>query len=214
MTKKTTHNLLYGLVLIGGHSTRMQADKASLDVHGRSQLEVCFDLLKAKCDKAFVSTREDQYADDRLEGFPLIYDIEPFMEIGPLGGILSAMTQHPEASWLVLACDLPYVTEQTLAFLIKERDPNYDATAYISTSDDLPEPLCAIYEAHALDDILDYRKEGGRCPRKFLINSDINLLQQPDKNALFNMNNPAEYRKAKSYFRSAKKNPHVSPNNN
>lgn len=193
-------NSLYGLVLAGGKSTRMKQDKATLDVHGKSQLTFCYELLAPVCDQVFISTRQDQLDSRNLKDYLQIHDIEPFLNSGPLGGILSAMMQHPEADWLVVACDLPYLTPKTIKYLTQKRNRKKMATAFISTEDNLPEPLCAVYEAHALDALMNFRKDGGLCPRKFMMNHDVELLAQPDKKALINVNNPEEYRKARSFF--------------
>ena len=194
--KKSVVKKLYGLVLVGGKSTRMKTDKAFLEFHGKIQSVYCYELLSEYCEKVFMSNRKDQREDTGQKGFPQIHDQEPFLGIGPLGGILSAMTTYPDVSWIVLACDLPFVTEKTIHWLIDNRDPAKQATAYQSTHDGLPEPLCAIYESHALKDLLAYFQNQKTCPRKFLINSNVELLKQTDTISLDNINNPEEYRNA------------------
>jgi molybdenum cofactor guanylyltransferase len=204
MDVKPKKNSLYGLVLAGGKSTRMKKDKSALDIHGKSQIAFAYELLTQYCDQVFVSIRKDQSQSELFKNYLQLYDSDPFLNIGPLGGILSAMTQHPEADWLVLACDLPYVTPKTIKYLIEHRNREKVATAYISEEDDLPEPLCAIYEAHSLDQLIDYRKNNHICPRKFMMNTDVALVKQPEKNSLINVNNPDDYRKAKSFFKNLK----------
>jgi molybdopterin-guanine dinucleotide biosynthesis protein A len=204
MDLKPKKNSLYGLVLAGGKSSRMKKDKSALDIHGKSQIAFAYELLTPYCDQVFISIRKDQSQSELFKNYLQLYDTDPFLNMGPLGGILSAMTQHPEADWLVLACDLPYVTSKTIKYLIEHRKTDKVATAYISEEDDLPEPLCAIYEAHSLDQLLDYRKNNHSCPRKFMINSDVALVKQPEKHSLINVNNPDDYRKAKSFFKNLK----------
>ena len=43
---------LYGLVLAGGRSSRMQRDKAALDYHGRTQLEWAMSLVQRHVQRA------------------------------------------------------------------------------------------------------------------------------------------------------------------
>lgn len=186
---------LYGLVLTGGESKRMKQDKSLLDYHGKSQTEYCFQLLSRFCTKVFVSNREDQAGLPSHKDLPQIHD--RLGNIGPLDGILSAMTAHPRAAWLVLACDLPYVNEQVLTTLTKKRDRSKIATAYRSTHDGLPEPLCAIYEPESITVLFDSLSEGNTRPQKILINSDVTLIDQDQKTSLDNMNNPEEYRSFK-----------------
>ena len=138
---------LFGLVLAGGASTRMGRDKAGLAYHGRSQLQWTFDLVAKVCDAAFVSVRPDQRDDALRASFPQIVDLQP--GIGPIAGISAALQQHPKAAWLVVACDLPFMTDAALLQLIEHRDPTRVATAYRSSHDRLPEPLCAIWEPTA-----------------------------------------------------------------
>ena len=196
LEKQKSKSLLYGLVLAGGKSTRMKVDKSVLHYHGKTQVEHAVQLLKKYCDKVFISNREDQ---NDLQGHnvaPQIHDQPEFNNIGPIGGILSAMTTYPGVSWFILACDLPFVTDKTLQNLINSRNFAKPATAYISVHDQLPEPLCAIWEPQIYSLITNFIKQGTLCPRKILINANANLISPQQKNALDNINNPEEYKQA------------------
>jgi molybdopterin converting factor subunit 1 len=182
---------LFGLVLAGGASTRMRTDKAALQYHGQPQLRWAFELVAKFCAASFVSVRPDQRDDAARAGHPQIVDRQP--GIGPIAGISAALLEHPKAAWLVLACDLPFLTERTLQHLIANRDPHKIATAYRSTHDRLPEPLCAIWEPAARAPLLAYIASGKQCPRKFLIDSDTALLDLPERQALDNVNTVEEF---------------------
>jgi molybdenum cofactor guanylyltransferase len=191
---KATKHRVFGLILAGGYSKRMGQDKALLEFHGKPQVEYLLDLLKPFCGKVFLSKRADQKP---YKNFRSINDASEFADAGPLSGILSAMKEYPESSWLVLACDLPYVTNKTLQALVARRNPQRTATAFISTLDSLPEPLCAVWEGHAYHSIVKLFKEGIHCPRKILIKSNTQLLKQNDPHWLDNINTPEEYAKIK-----------------
>jgi molybdopterin-guanine dinucleotide biosynthesis protein A len=186
---------LFGLVLAGGASTRMRTDKAALQYHGQPQLQWAFELVAKFCAASFVSVRPDQRGDAARAGHPQIVDRQP--GIGPIAGISAALLEHPKAAWLVLACDLPFLTEHTLEHLIAHRDANKIATAYRSAHDGLPEPLCAIWEPAAREPVLAYLATGKQCPRKFLINSDTKLLDLPENQALDNVNTVEEFAAAR-----------------
>jgi molybdopterin-guanine dinucleotide biosynthesis protein A len=182
---------LFGLVLAGGASTRMRTDKAALQYHGQPQLQWAFELVAKFCAASFVSVRPDQRGDAARAGHPQIVDRQP--GIGPIAGISAALLEQPKAAWLVLACDLPFLTEHTLEHLIAHRDASKIATAYRSAHDGLPEPLCAIWEPAAREPVLAYLATGKQCPRKFLINSDTKLLDLPESQALDNVNTVEEF---------------------
>jgi len=173
----------------------MGQDKALLEFNGKPQVEYINDLLEKYCSKVFLSKRNDQKT---YKNLPCINDAEEFSNHGPIGGILSAMKEYPDVSWLVIACDLPFITEETVQTLLLRQDPQKIATAFISTQDKLPEPLCAIWEGHAYGSILELFKEGIHCPRKILIKSNAHLLKQTNPHWLDNINTPQEYEEAKS----------------
>jgi len=196
----STHAPLYGLVLAGGRSSRMQRDKAALAYHGRTQLEWAMELIKPFVERAFVSVRPDQQSDPVRAQFAQIVDTAE--NLGPIAGIMAAQAAHPEAAWLVLACDLPFLDAATLKHLVWARQEDKPATAYRSSHDGLPEPLCAIYEPASRDGIAAYIATGKNCPRKFLIRSDAHVIDEPNPRALDNVNTPEEYGSAMSSFSS------------
>jgi molybdenum cofactor guanylyltransferase len=191
---------IYGLVLAGGKSSRMQRDKAALSYHGRTQLDWAMELIRPFVARAFVSVRPDQTLDAVRAKYPQIIDTHE--NLGPIAGILAAQAAHPDVAWLVVACDLPFLDAATLKHLIWARQSDRIATAYRSSHDGLPEPLCAIYEPASRPAVTAYIASGKNCPRKFLIQSNAHLLEEPNPRALDNVNTPEEYGSAMSSFKS------------
>jgi molybdopterin-guanine dinucleotide biosynthesis protein A len=183
--------VLYGLVLSGGRSTRMKRDKAKLEYAGKPQLERAMELISPVVERSFVSLRAEQRSDPQRAAYEAITDLKP--NLGPLAGIQAALHAHPQNAWLVLACDLPFLDAATLQHLIARRAPTRLATAFRSRFDDLPEPLCAIYEPASLPAIEAWIAQGENCPRKWLSRSDVELLALPELRALDNVNTAEEY---------------------
>lgn len=192
---------LFGLVLAGGASSRMQRDKAALVYHGKPQLQWAYELLTEVCAATFISVRPDQRDEPARAGLPQIVDRQP--GIGPIAGISAALHQHPKAAWLIVACDLPFLTRELLQDLVAHREPQRVATAYRSAHDSLPEPLCAIWEPAARESLQAYIDADKRCPRKFLISADTLLLDLPYASALDNVNTPQELVAAQGALDSA-----------
>jgi molybdenum cofactor guanylyltransferase len=198
MSSPSPNAPLYGLVLAGGRSSRMQRDKAALAYHGRTQLEWAMELIAPFVERAFVSVRPDQVRDPVRAKFAQIVDTHD--NLGPIAGIMAAQAAHPGVAWLVLACDLPFLDASTLKHLVWARQADRPATAYRSSHDGLPEPLCAIYEPASREGIASYVATGKNCPRKFLIRSEAHLIEEPNPRALDNVNTPEEYGTAMSSF--------------
>src|SRR5260370_25025614 len=185
-----------GLILAGGSSWRMHRDKAALQYRGKSQLDRAFESAARHVARVFVSVRANQTADPTRAQRPMIVD--SVAGEGPIVGIRSPLAPHPEAAWLVLACDLPFLSDAALSQLLRERDLAGLATAYRSTHDGLPQPLSAIWEPGAAAALESYQAGGGHCPRKFLIRHAVLRLEPQDRRALDNVNTPEEYAEARA----------------
>jgi molybdopterin-guanine dinucleotide biosynthesis protein A len=192
---------LYGLILAGGSSSRMQRDKAALTYQGQTQLDRAFALARRHLEQVYVSVRASQVSEPTRAHRPMIVD--SFSGEGPIIGIRSALAAYPQAAWLVLACDLPFLSDAAVEYLLRERDATGLATAFKSAHDGLPEPLCAIWEPAAAAALGDYQKNSGICPRKFLIQHAARLLDPLDAHALDNVNTPEEYAQAAAQLATA-----------
>ncbi|MDH3532975.1 MAG: NTP transferase domain-containing protein [Gammaproteobacteria bacterium] len=183
-----TASPIYGLVLAGGESRRMGQDKALLARDGQSQLAHMVELLGRVTDRVFVSARAEQQQESERRRFAQI--IDRVTGIGPVAGILAALHEYPQADWLVVACDLPNIDRATLEFLLEQRSAEEPFTAFKSSYDGLPEPLCALYRSGSEAIIQEFVDAGIVCPRKILIRSATRLLEQPNPRSLDNVNTP------------------------
>jgi molybdopterin-guanine dinucleotide biosynthesis protein A len=181
---------LLGLVLSGGRSQRMGTDKGELSFGRGTQLDKACSLLQELCREVHVSCRPDQIDSPSRSDKRLLVD--RFLGFGPLGGILTAMHTRPEAAWLVLACDLPFLDEELLRGLLRARDGLRLATAY-AASDGMPEPMCAIWEPHALPRLHQLLGLGFDCPRKTLMRSRIRLVHAAEPARLENVNERSRF---------------------
>ena len=185
---------VYGLILGGGHSTRMGEDKSKITYHGKSQVEYLYELLENKTEKTYLSCRQEQTSSSKLNRISTIED--RFLGFGPTGGILSAFQKHPNAAWLVVACDMPFVNAEVINDLIKGRNPYRLASCFYNEERKWPEPLCAIYEPKAALRLGQYLAMGNPCPRKVLMNSSIENLKPISQTILGNVNTPEEFQEA------------------
>ena len=184
---------LRGLLLAGGRSTRMGRDKASMILRGdgNTQAANALRLLEGSCDGVFLSLREGQ---EKPEGCGSVEILRDAVSCGgPLAGILTAMRHDPEAAWLVLACDLPFVDPHVISRLLAGRNDS-PFTAFASSVDGLPEPLCALYGPKALPILEEHAARGHVCPRHIMAEEGAQLLELPAaaRHALENINTPRD----------------------
>lgn len=192
---KDSKPVLNGLVLAGGKSIRMGYDKSRINWHGKEQQYHIVDLLTNICGEVFISCRDEQ-KEKVITDYKIITD--SFTGLGPYGAILSAFREQPDAAWLVAACDLPLLNKATLQFLVNNRNASSLATAFLSTNDNLPEPLITIWEPRSYPALLNFLSQGFTCPRKFLINNkNVTLLHTPEPAALKNVNTPEDVQEVK-----------------
>jgi molybdopterin-guanine dinucleotide biosynthesis protein A len=190
--------LLNGLVLAGGKGKRLGRDKGLIKWLGKEQRYHIADILKAQCAEVYISCRSDQRA-EILEGYKSLPDT--FLDLGPYGGILSALRAQPDRAWLVVACDLPLLDTDTIQFLIANRNRKTIATTFKSPHDGLPEPLITIWEPESYPVLLSFLAKQYSCPRKVLLNSETTVLEPPDPDALMNVNTPEDAEKAEAILR-------------
>jgi molybdopterin-guanine dinucleotide biosynthesis protein A len=184
---------LKGMVLAGGKSKRMRFDKGQLVYHSKPQREHMGDVITGFCEATFLSCRFDQ-VDALAAEYPPLFDT--FFDLGPMGALLSAFRSDPNAAWLSVACDLPFLDEKTIDYLVNNRNPSAIATAFKSPENEFPEPLVAIWEPKSYPVLLQFMAQGHSCPRKVLINSKVHLLDAPNPLALKNVNTPEEFDEA------------------
>ncbi|MDR3628956.1 MAG: molybdenum cofactor guanylyltransferase [Desulfocapsaceae bacterium] len=134
---------VWACVLIGGRSSRMGRAKHLLkDGLGRTWLARTVELLRPLVHGVVVAGRgeipEDAGEMIRLADVP--------GAAGPLAGILAALRWFPAVSWLVVACDMPDITEDALRWLLSTRRPGIWGTLPRLQEEGYLEPLLAHYD--------------------------------------------------------------------
>ena len=180
---------LYGLVLAGGRGTRLGRDKGELDYHGLPQAAWGLRLLEPFCSERFVSVRPEQIDTPAYRELPTI--IDRGLSVGPASGVAAALLRAPRAAWLVIAADMPLLTDAVLAALVAQRDPSVLATAY-RRDGGRPEPLCAIWEPAAGARLGGEGAEHGISLRRLLEDGPARLLDLADNEVLTSVNTAAD----------------------
>jgi molybdopterin-guanine dinucleotide biosynthesis protein A len=192
---------IWGLVLAGGESRRMGADKGRLEYHGSAQARWAWRLLADVCDKAYVSVRPPQARVVPYRDLPLIVDGGE--AAGPAAGLAAAWRRHEGVAWLVLAVDMPLVDRALLDVLIGGRAPRRLATVF-RHPDGILEPLCAIWEPVARETLRRRLGEGRASLRGLLETAKVRALVPKAAWRLANANSEDERKALRSAAREPK----------
>lgn len=183
-------------ILAGGRARRLGGrDKSRIVVGGRTILARQLDVLRRLVPRVvIVASDVEAFADAEV---PVLPDVVP--GCGSLGGIYTALVAAA-GPVLVLACDMPFVTE---AFLARVVEAGRDVDVAIPRGRDGYHPLCASY-GQACAGPLRRRIEQGALKVVDLL-ADVRVREigpdeiapfDPDGLLLLNVNTPADVARA------------------
>ena len=92
---------------------------------------------------------------------------------------------------------MPFVNKELIEFLISKRNPKKIATAIKGKGKEFVEPLITIWEPKSYPILYGYLSQGYSCPRKVLINSDVEIVEVADY-FIQNINTPEDFKQAKN----------------
>jgi molybdopterin-guanine dinucleotide biosynthesis protein A len=190
-----------GFILVGGQSSRMGTDKSRLSFGKQTAVERIAGALGPLTTRVRLVGSRNRAAAVDLESIP-----DSYPGWGALGGIHSALSACHSEWAVIVACDLPLVSQQLFLRLwqLLTRDPEtFDAVVPIQP-DERPQPLCAIYRRSSCSKAADKLiAEGEHKPRVLLANVRTRrvefheLADLPGAEHLFlNMNTPKDYEQA------------------
>lgn len=168
----------------------MGTDKGLLHYHAKPQRDYAAALLAPFCEKVFLSLNQEQAVNTSNA------IIDEFPNAGPLGGIWSAMRQHPQVAWLVVACDMPFLNEQIINCLVQHRNTTQQATVFQHPDTGHIEPLVSIWEPAIYQYTEQYFLASKRSPQQLLATAAIHIVNPPDALFLQNINNTEAFEEA------------------
>ena len=187
-----TNSQLTAIILAGGRGVRMGGPKTELQVGGRRLIDRAVELCGAVLPRVLV-IRGTQPRIPRLQ-VPQLPDAWP--DHGALGGIHTGLKACPGAGALVLACDMPLMESEFLAFLSSHAG---DGDVVVPRSRSGLQPLCAIYHSTCLPAVERALRAGMRqilAVYPAVQTQELALDQYPqwaDREDLFtNLNTPAD----------------------
>jgi molybdopterin-guanine dinucleotide biosynthesis protein A len=165
-----------GVILAGGYSRRMGADKGALKIAGEPAVVRLYGLLATAVGEVVVSVRPEQLdgpGGATYAGLPCVLDDDSGS--GPLGAIVSVARRYPDRALLVVAVDLVGLTADSIDRLLAARRPGVAVVAARQRSEasTAAHPLCAVWAVPALDRATAAWKAGERSPLRVLAALDL-----------------------------------------
>ena len=109
--KKTNIN---AYILAGGKSSRMGNDKGLMMMHGKAMVSFVIEQLEDAVANIVIVSNNPEYAGF---GYEVIPDL--IMDIGPAGGIYSALHHTNTKKIFIVSCDMPYIEKNAIALMLK-----------------------------------------------------------------------------------------------
>ena len=131
-----------GIVLAGGKSSRMGYDKGLAKVGERKMIELVIQSLKKVCDEIIIISNTNAY---NYLNVPVYVDL--IKECGPIGGIFTGLFHSQTEHNLIVACDMPFVSDKLLTTVINNCKNNQMVIPSINHQ---LEPLCGYYNKDIL----------------------------------------------------------------
>ena len=201
LSAQPVQRALTGVLLAGGRSRRMGADKAALRFRGELLLPQLAGRLADCCDQVIVVRREGQELPALPQGVRVVQDLVPGM--GPLGGLLTGLAAAPTPFVFLAACDLPLLDVGLIRWL--GAHPARAADVLLPQRDGHAEPTHAIYGARCLGAIKQAMLSGELGMGTWLGALRVQRIPEeqwraahPDGRSFLNVNTPADLARAES----------------
>jgi len=142
-------------IIAGGKSRRFGRDKALYEYQGKKLIEHVHDALSPVfSDIAIVSSDSEKY---EFLGLDIIPDIIP--DLGPVGGIYTALERAGGKRVFAVACDMPCLNSEFISYMLSIAD-YYDVI--IPFVSGFYEPLHTIYSSTCLEHVKELINRGER----------------------------------------------------
>lgn len=143
------YNNITFAILAGGKATRMGGiNKALIEIEGKTFIQKIFENLSPLfVQTVIISNERFNVGLQNVQVFPDI-----IMNMGPLGGIHSALVNSQTPFTFVVSCDMPFASVD-IAEQIVEQFLSEGTDILVPKIDSYHEPLFALYSKHLVDKI-------------------------------------------------------------
>ena len=174
-------------VIIGGKSSRMGTDKASLLFEGQTFLNRIIKAVNPQITSIKLVSSLEKHQNLSYETIP---DIET--NKGPVSAIASALSHTNTPLNLILSCDIPLIQQNLLDWLLKQHNDIFQATLICCNGKKMP--LIGIYNKNCLPTFKEHLNINQLKLMTVLEDLKVNFLEVPEiwKQQILNINTPEQ----------------------
>ena len=175
-------------IIAGGKNTRMAGkNKAFIKINNTPLIHRTIDVLEGIFDEILLVTNSPEDFRMYRKDTCIIPDI--IKDIGPLGGIHSALSHTTKEAVFIVACDMPYLHTGLIRRLMEEAK-KYIKSSIIPYSERGLEPLHAIYSKSSLENLNPFLDKREFSIREFLKHCDCKYIkaQDDEMSSFYNIN--------------------------
>ncbi len=185
-----TKKHITGFVLAGGRSSRMGQDKGLMLLNGKEMALSVIEQLVPCVDEVVIVSNRREY---KKYGFKVIEDL--IKNVGPAGGIYTALKYSCTEHNFFVSCDMPFVTTQSIEYLISRAG---DAEITIAAAQAEIHPLFGVYSKSCADKFEHYINRHELKLKNIITHFNHQLIDMSscsdEQDSLFkNINTPEEF---------------------
>lgn len=124
-------------ILAGGKSSRMGTDKGLLLFEGKAMILYVIEQMQPIFDNLVIVSNNPEYEKFGLEVIP-----DLIKDIGPAGGIYTALKHSKTKLNFMVSCDMPFITKEAIVFIIENTN---ESQIILLENQGKIEPLFGIY---------------------------------------------------------------------
>ena len=166
-----------GYILAGGKSSRMGSDKGLLNINGQPIIQMIIEQLQPAVYKIVIVSNNADYEKFGLEVIP-----DLIKDIGPAGGIHTALSHTHSEKIFVMSCDMPNITTKSIEYMIEQSSHSQIA---LPLNHGKTEPLFGVYSKKCLLRWQQLIEQGMIKLQEMVTHFDL-LKLNIDNNELFN----------------------------
>lgn len=182
-----------GYILAGGKSSRMGEDKGLKIFHGKYLVQIVIEQMQTAFNQVVIVSNNVGYQQFGLE---VVED--KVKNIGPAGGIYTALQHSKTDKNFIVSCDMPFVSAEAITFVVKSSE---DAEITLPEMNGKIEPLFGVYSKKCLPKWKALIDEDCIKLQKMVMNFDLKIMdvsaQVNFSEKIFqNLNTPNEFKNA------------------